>query len=320
MLKKTELISEVTLYHKSLIMNKKYANAYLCLTILLLLLSSTSLILIYVDYKSEIPIFSSPISHHAPTAWTFIISMLLSFTSLFVFVPVTSVWYFKIHNRIQGHMPFILNTKIIDTCAFIVGGFDLITAILAALSPIIFGRIEEDYAWYADTKVILYVIMTSVIFFIWAILIPLLQDKVIEKDNEYFSQYSFFDHTKVNVYLRYLKKIYPKRVKQFNTNIKDKINLNDIRFTPVHNDEPFSYDTRRVFKNHNSKYGNEWYLIKYCLFIEIYSTILKEMHEDKISLKENINKFMKNRDKKKNTEFNNHLLKLIKNKIKKESN
>jgi len=42
------------------------------------------------------------------------------------------------------------------------------------------------------------------------------------------------------------------------------------------------------------------------------------MCEGKMSLKENINKFMRNRDKKKNTEFNNHLLKLIENKIKKE--
>jgi len=317
MLKKSELLNEVSLYQKSLIMNKKYAHAYLWLTVLLLLLSSISLILIYADYKSEIPIFNSSADPKGPTAWTFIVSMILSFTLLFVFVPVSSVWYFKIHNKIQGHMPFILNTKIIDTCAFIVGGFDLITAILAALSPIIFGRIEEEYAWFADTKVILYVIMTSVIFFIWAILIPLLQDKVIEKDNEYFSQYSFFDYTKLNVYLRYLKKIYPKRVKQFNKSIKNKINLNDIRFTPVHADEPFSYDTRRVFRNHNSKYGSEWFLIKYCLFIEIYSTILKEMSEGKMSLKENINKFMRNRDKKKNSEFNEHLLKLIEKKIKK---
>jgi hypothetical protein len=43
------------------------------------------------------------------------------------------------HKKIQIHVPIILATKVIDVCAIIVGVFNFITAILAALAPIILG-------------------------------------------------------------------------------------------------------------------------------------------------------------------------------------
>jgi hypothetical protein len=61
-------------------------------------------------------------------------------------------------------MPFLLEHRIIDICGLVIGCFDFITAILASSAPIILGRINDEYAWFADTKVIIYIITTSFIF------------------------------------------------------------------------------------------------------------------------------------------------------------
>jgi len=318
MLQNKELVREVVQYKKSLIINRKFSNAYLIITIFLLLSSCISLAIIFIDHDSEVPFFNSQNDPKGATAWAFIISISINFLILLISVPISSVWFFKTHNKLQSHMPFILNTKIIDICSIIVGAFDLITAVLAASAPIIYGRENESWAWFADTKVLLYTIMCSLIFFIWAILIPFLQDKIVEKDNEYFAQYSMFEYSKIKQYLKHLSKLYDKRVKSFNQSIKNKIDYKDIRFTPVHADEPFSYDTRRVFKGHKSKYGDEWYLIKYCLFAEVYSEILKGIHSSERKVRENMNKFLRNRDKKKNYQFNKHLLEVLEKRLKQE--
>jgi hypothetical protein len=204
-------------------------------------------------------------------------------------------------------------------CAIIVGVFNFITAILAALAPIILGwKHSDEWAWNADTKVVIYVIVCSIIFLFWSIIIPILQDKVNSYNNEYFERYIFFEFDKINIYINYLKKIYPKRVKEFNAALKNKKiskrEQGNIINRPVSLDTPFSWDVRRVFKGKTSRYGSEYDIIKYILFIEIFSIIYHNKFK-KHQLKEVISKYIRGKRSENVSEFNKNFNKYIKTKL-----
>jgi hypothetical protein len=150
--------------------------------------------------------------------------------------------------------------------------------------------------------------MAALIFLMWSILFPIAQDRLIERGNEYFNRYALFEYEKVPEYIKYLQKIYPIRAKEFNIKIKGaKTNLVDkILTTPVGR-EKFSYYIRRVYRGHTSKYGDEYDLIKYCVFIQIFEKI----NEDEIELKDmhlHLKKFMHIKDKETVRKFNNKFL------------
>jgi hypothetical protein len=140
-LNKRGLQDEIQNYKNTIESNKKYGIMYLTLTISLLILSAISLILIYTEYGASVNIFGG---RQGPNAYLFIFTTLIVFLILAIFVPFSIVWYFKKHNEIQAHMPLTLQTKVIDICAIIIGVFDFITAILAALAPIVFGQRHEE--------------------------------------------------------------------------------------------------------------------------------------------------------------------------------
>jgi hypothetical protein len=65
-------------------------------------------------------------------------------------------------------MPIITLNRAIDICSIIVGIFNFFTAVFAALAPIYMHFYKEqennEAAWKADQKVILYIIMAALIF------------------------------------------------------------------------------------------------------------------------------------------------------------
>ncbi|MDR3249484.1 MAG: hypothetical protein LBS95_00175 [Mycoplasmataceae bacterium] len=309
------LKSEILNYRKMISQNKNYSSIYLISTILLLVLSSISLILIFVDRELSVNIFSGKNTPKSPNDYLFISTTTITGILLIIFIPVSSVWYYRGHIRIQSHMPFLLEHRIIDICGLVIGCFDFITAILASSAPIILGRINDEYAWFADTKVIIYIITTSFIFLLWSVIIPSLQQRIVEKDNEYFYRYSLFQYEKINIYIKYLQKIYKKRVIQFNENLSNKKlklgEANDIVNKPVGNNQKFSFDTRRVYKDHISKFGNEHDLIKYIMFVEIFTFIHKN-ELNKTQVKKEINNFLRVKKRVSILVFNKKFLNMVK--------
>jgi hypothetical protein len=147
------------------------------------------------------------------------------------------------------------------------------------------------------------------------VIIPSLQQRIVEKDNEYFYRYSLFQYEKINIYIKYLQKIYKKRVIQFNENLSNKKlklgEANDIVNKPVGNNQKFSFDTRRVYKDHISKFGNEHDLIKYIMFVEIFTFIHKN-ELNKTQVKKEINNFLRVKKRVSILVFNKKFLNMVK--------
>jgi hypothetical protein len=138
---------------------------------------------------------------------------------------------------------------------------------------------------------------------------------MIEKDNEYFNKYVMFEYEKIPEYIKLLEAKFKIRAKEFNKKIasmklseKDKKN---IIYRPIKKGEVFSWDVRRIYKGKESEYGNEYDLIKYILFVEIYASIVQaEVKEHE--LKNHIDSFMRVKNEKKIMEFNKKFMKFMK--------
>jgi hypothetical protein len=127
--------------------------------------------------------------------------------------------------------------------------------------------------------------------------LPLFYEKLSDRDMEYFKRYVYFEYDKIEEYIGYLQNVYKQRVKEFNEALSSKPELSasekkNILFTPVKDDEPFSFDTRRVFRGHVSKYGSEYDIMKYILFIEIFTLVFEYDKNDEI-LKSEINDYIR---------------------------
>jgi hypothetical protein len=71
---------------------------------------------------------------------------------------------------------------------------------------------------------------------------------------------------------------------------------------------------RRVFKNKVSRYGNEYDIIKYILFIQIFSIVYNDKIK-KAQLKDHISRYVRGKNPEDANEFNKNFNKFIKDKI-----
>jgi hypothetical protein len=84
-----------------------------------------------------------------------------------------------------------------------------------------------------------------------------------------------YDYKKINQYVTYLQNIFLKRRNEYNEKIRREkapshlAKKDKIMYAPVV-EKKISYDSRRVFKNKTGIYGDEYYLFKFCVFIQIF--------------------------------------------------
>jgi len=299
-LSEKEVKKETLDYKKSIIKNKFYDIFFVICTVFLLCCCLMQLIYIYVFPEKTLGF-----EEEEDTDWVYLIMSFLIAGMLLIFVPVTIVWYVKTHERVQAHMPIIVHSKTIDIMTILVGVFNFFTAILAALAPIVYHK-NEDYSFNEDEKVIIYIGICATIFLIWSILFPIAQEKLQEKDLEDFDKYEYYEYDKVSEYVEYLKSVYTQRAKEFNSKIK-KINYRHVNSTPVDSNN-FSYYNRRVFLGKKSKkYGDEYALIKYCVFIQIFEHI-HPLGTQKEVIRQHVKRFMFFKDKHVVNNFNQKVL------------
>ncbi|GMO14874.1 MAG: hypothetical protein Ta2E_05470 [Mycoplasmoidaceae bacterium] len=317
---KVKLNEEIQNYKHALKTKKRSSIIYILCTIIILLFIVIGLILVYVFPDMYIPFLTPSTKHNVPqnnaALWTFIIFLIATLLFGTIFLLYISFWFSKTHTRAQVHLPIIISPKkVTDTCTIIVGVVSFVATALGAVAPIILGWNLETRAWYADTKIVLYVFVTATIFLLWAVLIPSMQSKILEKDNEYFKRYIYFEYDEIPTYLKYLNNVYKTRVKEFNDSIKTVVINNhekkSIANRPVGLDEPFSWDTRRVFRGRECKYGNEYDIVKYILFIEIFTIVFNIDNKDS-QLKTNINKYIRNTNEQHAEHFNKKFSEFIK--------